>query len=83
MYVFVIIHFGLFYSVAGSSNSLKVSDPKQHLTLALNTIQIIVLSIDSLVNLVGGVKGLISESCNIRSGKNNRRQLRFTEVRIK
>ncbi len=46
----------------------------------LNTLQIIVLSVDSLINLVGGVKSLVSESCNV-GGVKKGRTVRKEEVR--
>ena len=43
----------------------------------LNTLQIIVLSVDSLINMVGGVKSLVSQSCNVggvKKGKTARKE---------
>lgn len=59
---------------SASDPNLKPLDPKQRQTLSLNTVQIITLSIDSLINMVGGIKGLVSESCAI--GKTSKRQQR-------
>lgn len=61
------------YSVSGSSDSLKSLDSKRFSILAQNTLQIIVLCVDSLVNIVGGVKSLVSESCNVGEGKNSKK----------
>lgn len=61
-------------SASGSNDSLKSLDPKQRQNLSLNTMQIVSLSIDSLINMVGGIKSLVSESCAIDKSSKKQQQ---------
>ncbi len=71
-----------YYRTLGSS-LLRSTDSKQQLTLAYNTVQIIVLSVDSLINMVGGIKGLISESCNIGGGREKKKTKSIDQEKVR
>ena len=53
---------------------------KHNAHLVLNTVQIIVLVVDSLLSLVGGIKSLVTECCqiSIKRKKSSRREVRLS-----
>ena len=53
---------------------------KHNAHLVLNTVQIIVLVVDSLLSLVGGIKSLVTECCQIsmKRKKSSKREVRLS-----